>query len=720
MSKPEDPIAKLEEQITCAICLDRFKEPKVLQCHHTYCKKCLEKLLDRAKQTMVNPVFECPECRKHTPVPLNGAAGLDTAFQTVQIMELREALKRAKGPLIVRQNTSVDKGDSSDEGQEASPPSLKKPTNMCPRHKASERKLYCECGEVICFQCLKDHPGHKYDLVSEVADKHREELKYILNPLENKVIRMERALTLLGARSTEVSAQRDKIELEIHTLIEDLHQILNTRKESLMVQLEKVASKKLKELNTETDYRETVQAQLSSTAKQIKEVITVKSEVEMVERKAKLFEQAEEASKAFGAMPDLLNIDVEADIVFSSPPNIKSSWVSLGQILTPSSPDPANCICTGQGLEAAKVEETAVITMEAMNYLKEPIEKPIPSLKCNLTYQETPVRCEIDKKEGNRYEISFMPTNRGKHELHITIEDEHIKKSPFFIKACVPVEKLGETVMTIGSVRPWGSVINKAGELIVTECNVDRVQVYSLSGKKLKTFGSGRGPHIMQFHHPCGVTVDDEDHIYVAEGSNYRIQKFTREGQHIGFVGQRGNKPQDFAEPKCISFNPVNQRIYVTDLNSVKVYNKDLTFLTVIGGKGNGKGKFSRIFGITCAPNGNVYVSDLNTKYIQVFNPEGEFLFWFQNEVARALHRNIFGGRDVASPKTVFANKEHLYVSSDSHYNINVFTLDGRILHSFGHDGFDSGQFRRPHQIAVSETGMVYVNDYENDRIQAF
>ena len=57
---------KLTKHLECAICLESFKEPKVLSCQHTYCKRCLERLVTidgRGKYEVT-----CPECRKKTEV----------------------------------------------------------------------------------------------------------------------------------------------------------------------------------------------------------------------------------------------------------------------------------------------------------------------------------------------------------------------------------------------------------------------------------------------------------------------------------------------------------------------------------------------------------------------------------------------------------------------------------------------------------------------------
>ena len=43
-------LKKLEDQLTCAICLDAFKDPKLLQCFHVYCKDCLQRLVVQDRQ----------------------------------------------------------------------------------------------------------------------------------------------------------------------------------------------------------------------------------------------------------------------------------------------------------------------------------------------------------------------------------------------------------------------------------------------------------------------------------------------------------------------------------------------------------------------------------------------------------------------------------------------------------------------------------------------
>ena len=76
----------------------------------------------------------------------------------------------------------------------------------------------------------------------------------------------------------------------------------------------------------------------------------------------------------------------------------------------------------------------------------------------------------MKKTEASQYEISYQPTSRGRHQLHIKVEGEHIKGSPFPVVVKLPVRKLGTPIKTIGGVnKPWGVAVNKRGDIIVTE-----------------------------------------------------------------------------------------------------------------------------------------------------------------------------------------------------------------------------------------------------------
>ncbi len=84
------------------------------------------------------------------------------------------------------------------------------------------------------------------------------------------------------------------------------------------------------------------------------------------------------------------------------------------------------------------------------------------SLQCELVSEITraTVRGSLKRRGQSQYEISYQPTVKGKHQLHIKVEDQHIRGSPFLVAVKLPVEKLGTPILTIDEVDgPWGDYI---------------------------------------------------------------------------------------------------------------------------------------------------------------------------------------------------------------------------------------------------------------------
>lgn len=49
----------LQEELTCPVCLDLYRDPHLLPCGHNFCKNCLDRLKRQAERGRLR----CPECR---------------------------------------------------------------------------------------------------------------------------------------------------------------------------------------------------------------------------------------------------------------------------------------------------------------------------------------------------------------------------------------------------------------------------------------------------------------------------------------------------------------------------------------------------------------------------------------------------------------------------------------------------------------------------------
>ena len=72
-------------------------------------------------------------------------------------------------------------------------------------------------------------------------------------------------------------------------------------------------------------------------------------------------------------------------------------------------------------------------------------------------------------------------------------------------------------------------------------------------GEKIRTFGTG-GSGTGQLGSAYGVTVDNDDNIYVADYSNHGVQKFSPEGEFVAVAGGYDTNQLQFYNPVGIVY----------------------------------------------------------------------------------------------------------------------------------------------------------------------
>ena len=701
----EQVLEKLEEQLNCSICLDTYTDPKLLQCFHVYCRQCLVPLVDRDQQGQLG--LTCPICRQVTPIPGRGVAGLQSAFHINRLLEIKESFHNPAATPEVAEPTDLNP--------------VNEKVSHCLVHEGKELELYCEtCGELICTWCaLKggEHQTHPYEALNQAFEKYKAEIACFLGPMEKQVTVITKALAQLDARCGEISNQRTATAVNVHTTFRRLREVLDVRETELIGQLDLETQVKLKGLAAQRDQIETTLAQLHSCLHFMRESLRTGNEGDVLMMKANTLTQAKELTTPFQS--DILEPNAKANIRFSASADMPAVCRNYGQVFSPGSPDPSRCQITGKGTEfTVQVGERSTAILQTINFEGKPCEEPImKSLECEIVSEiaDTRTSCSVEGRGQGQYKISYQPTIKGKHQLHIKVQGQHVKGSPFRVAVKSPVEKLGTPIRTIGGVvEPCGVAINQKGEVVVTEFGGHCVSVFSPSGEKIRSFGTqGSGPG--QFQRPCSVAIDSEGDILVADGGNHRIQSFTSEGQYSTSVGTEGSGHLQFSYPDGIAFNARSNKVYVADTGNhrVQVLNSDLTFSSILGTSGSGKGQCNSPWGIACDSTGKVYVADSANHRIQVFTAEGKFL--------RIFGRRGRGRGELSWPVGVAIDtSDMVYVSEDSNYCVSIFTSEGRFEMSFGGEGEGPGEFVYPRELAVDDSGVVYVCDRENNRIQLF
>ncbi|XP_063041148.1 zinc-binding protein A33-like [Engraulis encrasicolus] len=183
--------SKLEEDLTCPVCCDIYKDPVILTCAHSACKACLQQFWEGKGSK------ECPYCRrkcsKNVDVP-------NMALRNLCETYLQERSQRA----------SV--------GSEM----------ICSQHR-EKLKLFClDDKETVCLVCRdsKKHKSHNFSPIDEAALEHKEELKIKLQPLQEKLKTLEEVKLICDQTAAHIKTQVHTTEKQIKEEFEKLHQFL--------------------------------------------------------------------------------------------------------------------------------------------------------------------------------------------------------------------------------------------------------------------------------------------------------------------------------------------------------------------------------------------------------------------------------------------------------------------------------------------------------------
>ena len=162
----------MDNKLECSLCLEDFKDPRILSCFHTYCRNCLETYIQKSSRTADSiATFDCPICRTAITLPQKGVDGLQKNFYL-----LEEKKPKSSHP-------------------------------MCTLHSNEDLRFYCRnCAELVCRDCkVVAHDGHSISMVDNVVAEMKLKLKQLLDDTEKCI------------NKNEIN-QRTVIESDIQTL----------------------------------------------------------------------------------------------------------------------------------------------------------------------------------------------------------------------------------------------------------------------------------------------------------------------------------------------------------------------------------------------------------------------------------------------------------------------------------------------------------------------
>ena len=765
---------------TCGLCSKLYVDPRMLQCLHSFCSKCLKTVLD---QQGSRTSLKCPTCKKPTTISRGSVAALPkdlrksyeaevaqiaSKMQSEEKMSCDQCVDPSSGPAVSfcincsdflckacakhhktwRKTLSHDVqpiGSFQSGSNVATKPLDTIPHKLmnCQLHEDETLKFYCKtCGTLICRDCMAiEHAGHTYDRIEKLAEKEKSQLVFLLGNADSAKAKLDGAIAKGGKVVQQVQAKQKCVEKDIKSAFKALNKALLNREQALLTKAAEISLGKQTALTMQGEELKTLHKEIFETCEIVSTATKVYTPAEILSAKGTMTYRLEQLLKKFQVVDlEPCRSDMISSILGTS--EFARHISSFGMVAGGSSPGEAKVDLYIPRAIVGK-QKKIVITTFGANGKPFPCGRERVEATLSLLGSEYhPITAKVVDNEDGTYIASFTPQWKGEHQLSVTVDSMHIKGSPFpiYIRQGRNYRNLSSQQSFALSGSPY-SVAVEDNEIYVAVYNHHCIEVFNQNRKRIRTIGraGSAGNANGQFNSPSAIAIRG-DMLYVVEYVNCRVQKLSTSGKFMSTFCARGSADGYLNNPRGICLDS-NGRVFISDCgnNRISVFEADGTFLYHITGNAGDRSNLQAPWGLAFDHCGNLHVANTSTRTIKVFTPQGQYVTQYNSGVNQpagiaidddgnifiadyCYRSNYHGGGLKAVP---FSSQYQGHMSQSN----QVCILDSKytIIHSFGdsqnkHLGLPSFPAGNENftGITVDKEGSIYVCNFNTCQIRKF
>ena len=297
--------------------------------------------------------------------------------------------------------------------------------------------------------------------------------------------------------------------------------------------------------------------------------------------------------------------------------------------------------------------------------------------------------------------------------------------------------------------KPYGVDRDPAGNLLIVDytghlrmINTDG-KLVTLCGSTIGDAGDGGPASAAKLNAPHSIAITKNGDIYIADTFNNKIRKIDGKTQTITTFAGTGTKsftgdggPADkatFNQTICISFNPDQSKLIVTDIGNHRIRAIDMTthVITTIagGGKGTARDGEPAISVSLTDPRtaaydskGNLYILERGSGAFEVVDPKGIIRTLIPGAAKNGDAHELAGPKHLA----IDAQDNVLIADTDHHRIVKWDAVAKKIIPIAGTgkaglspvgSAAEQLQLSQPHGVFVEKDGSIIVSDSWNNRV---
>ncbi|ELT96224.1 hypothetical protein CAPTEDRAFT_209734 [Capitella teleta] len=602
--------------LRCNICYDRFKEPRVLPCLHSFCQSCLQRHIDI--NASEHGVFCCPTCRETTILSSAGIEGFRRDFRVTQIEDLLQHCTLTDDTSRLTVTSSISSSSSSasldqdircqfcDEKvarhfckecckffcvectlrhrskavfsghQVMSRSQSAGSADTCRTHRQEKVQYVCKtCHASICSLCVMTafHDDHEVVDLRVGLDHYTDNFSTLYDALSARKIQLQRSLLLLDERQAQVHEHRSSTTRKVKDRVENLIDSIHDQERQLLSEVDEHCCRELQFFgDKQTDVEQTVH-EMSNIADLCSSFAGRPPLSSMVPIYGDLCDRIQAMLRDSEGMSHAHDAHRAANLVKFTP-EVKK--LRVGRLHLPS-----------ESQEAAA---------------------PIPHKDGSLPVVSLHARVGCLGCSGGEFnsprDVAFL------NEESFIVADTNNNRLQIFNLDGLLVAVIGE-----GQIKPWGVCVNPEGNIAVAD-NYDKcVKIFRPNGVLVGSLG--------KLLCPCGIAVSQKGDYVVTDFFSTFAYVLDRHGVVVRQFEMRCKDEQHTCGASRVALGP-GGRIYVSDISNacLKIFSEDGELMKVIRGSNN----LIAPQGICFDKHQRLLVADALKQDIVVFTADGDYL----------------------------------------------------------------------------------------------
>ncbi|KAI8499894.1 hypothetical protein Bbelb_222110 [Branchiostoma belcheri] len=612
-----------DEFLVCQVCLENFKQPKMLPCLHTFCQPCLEKLL------AAEPVgkLDCPTCRQDVPLPQNGVQGLKSNFLVGKLRDILQQQSAGKTPEAREDGvpcTVCEAGNSAQfycvectdylchtcddmhrrfkgnrshklvtvqdlQSGQAAAELRARETSKCEDHRELN-KFYCDtCQRVVCLHCVVTaHKEHQYVEIEKEAEREGAKIKAKVATVKNTIGLHETWRQQLQSVRDEWPSEVQRTEEQVRKQVKAIIEAAEKAGDDRIGQLLAMNAAREKQMDAAMEAAEMDLASARSCVQFADNVLEYGSPAEVISVAGELTGRLDRAAEDKNAERAELTMNF-VNFTFDPP--------------------------------AGGLEQEVVKLVGGINQVRTPLIPPTPQVRTNVAIGNGDVSLEHVRTVGGtrgsgdgefKYPSSLAVTAEG----DIVVTDYNNSRLQFLDKDGCFKKKVD-----LGF-KPWCVAALTNGELLVTG-DGHKIHVLDKQGRKSRVIQVTGAAE--PYFGTLGIAVDGSGRIIVTIG--HQVFVLSPSGDVMLKVGDKGQGQQGLGSLLFVTVNSSNQ-IIVSDehKHNLKIFDSAGRHLFTRGSEGSGPGQLHYPCCVITDSEDNIIVADCWNHRVSLFSRDGAFI----------------------------------------------------------------------------------------------